>query len=424
MSLPEVPADFKEDFKAASKFSEPLEAKVEPVGQYFLAHATRILQDRTWSEYEQIKEKKAREEASKQKKDDGDEFEDVTDPELLEHDPRDWKKCDLYAVLGLNKFRSRATRDQIDRAYRKQVLQFHPDKQGEKGGFQDGFFKIIQKAYEVLTDATKRRQFDSVDKAAEVPAPSKKSKYDFFEAWGPVFEAEGRFSVRQPVPKLGNTESSKQDVEEFYKFWNNFDSWRSFEFLDEDVPDDTSNRDHKRYIEKKNHSARRKRKTDDNKRLDALVKRAHSEDPRIKKFKQLEKEEKARKKWEREAGARQAAAEAKEKAEKEAAEKAKKEAEQKQKREKNKKSKEAKKSAKKKSKRTIRAAVKDTKYFGAEANASVIDSDVETLLSSLEFEPLVELGDNVKAAGDDAEKIKSLLLAAAKATGKSYDYFK
>ncbi|KAF6009178.1 hypothetical protein HII12_003754 [Brettanomyces bruxellensis] len=396
MSLPAVPADFKEDFKAASKFSEPLEAKVEPVGQYFLAHATRILQDRTWSEYEQIKEKKAREEASKQKKDDGDEFEDVTDPELLEHDPRDWKKCDLYAVLGLNKFRSRATRDQIDRAYRKQ--------QGEKGGFQDGFFKIIQKAYEVLTDATKRRQFDSVDKAAEVPAPSKKSKYDFFEAWGPVFEAEGRFSVRQPVPKLGNTESSKQDVEEFYKFWNNFDSWRSFEFLDEDVPDDTSNRDHKRYIEKKNHSARRKRKTDDNKRLDALVKRAHSEDPRIKKFKQLEKEEKA--------------------PEKEAAEKAKKEAEQKQKREKNKKSKEAKKSAKKKSKRTIRAAVKDTKYFGAEANASVIDSDVETLLSSLEFEPLVELGDNVKAAGDDAEKIKSLLLAAAKATGKSYDYFK
>lgn len=194
--------------------------------------------------------------------------------------------------------------------------------------------------------------------------------------------------------------------------------------MDEDVPDDTSNRDHKRYIEKKNHSARRKRKTDDNKRLDALVKRAHSEDPRIKKFKQLEKEEKARKKWEREAGARQAAAEAKEKAEKEAAEKAKKEAEQKQKREKNKKSKEAKKSAKKKSKRTIRAAVKDTKYFGAEANASVIDSDVETLLSSLEFEPLVELGDNVKAAGDDAEKIKSLLLAAAKATGKSYDYFK
>ena len=138
----------------------------------------------------------------------------------------------------------------------------------------------------------------------------------------------------------------------------------------------------------------------------------------------MEKEEKARKKWEREAGARQAAAEAKEKAEKEAAEKAKKEAEEKQQRQQSKKSKEAKKSAKKKSKRAIRAAVQDTKHLGDEANGSIIDADVEMLLSSLEFDPLVELGDSVKAAGEDAEKVKSLLIAAAQATGKAYDYLK
>uniref|UniRef100_UPI0008521CA7 Zuotin n=1 Tax=Saccharomyces cerevisiae (strain ATCC 204508 / S288c) TaxID=559292 RepID=UPI0008521CA7 len=138
----------------------------------------------------------------------------------------------------------------------------------------------------------------SCDFVADVPPPKKGTDYDFYEAWGPVFEAEARFSKKTPIPSLGNMDSSKKEVEQFYAFWHRFDSWRTFEFLDEDVPDDSSNRDHKRYIERKNKAARDKKKTADMARLVKLVERAVSEDPRIKMFKEEEKKEKERRKWE------------------------------------------------------------------------------------------------------------------------------
>ena len=57
----------------------------------------------------------------------------------------------------------------------------------------------------------------------------------FFHGFAPVFEREARFSRKQPVPMLGVYEDSKETVEAFYDFWYNFDSWRSFEYLDKEV---------------------------------------------------------------------------------------------------------------------------------------------------------------------------------------------
>ena len=57
----------------------------------------------------------------------------------------------------------------------------------------------------------------------------------FFAEFGPVFEREARFSKKQPVPQLGAYGDSKESVEGFYDFWYNFDSWRSFEYLDKEV---------------------------------------------------------------------------------------------------------------------------------------------------------------------------------------------
>lgn len=413
MSLPSLPANFgAENFKATTKFTAPVRRPIEPVGRYFLAHATRSLRGHTWSEFEKIEAERnvSTVDETNEDADLGDEDQDAG---LLAHDPREWKTADLYAVLGVSHLRWRATDDQLRRAHRKQVLKHHPDKKSAKGGLdQDGFFKIIQKAYETLSDPSKRQQFDSVDEGADVLPPAAKSSYDFFEAWGPVFEAEGRFSKKQPVPALGDLTTPKPQVDAFYSFFYNVDSWRSFEFLDEDVPDDSSNRDHKRYIERKNVAARKKKKTEDNARLVDLVKRALSEDPRIKLFKQQEKEEKERKKWEREAGSR-AAAEAKAKAEAEAAEaaaKAKAEAESA--KAGAKKNKEAAKAAKKKNKRALRNAAKDNDFFGDAANAEAIENEINFLIDSFDDEQLADYA--AKVNGVDAAAAKATLVDAFK----------
>lgn len=53
---------------------------------------------------------------------------------------------DHYAVLGLSKYRWRATDEQIKKAHRKKVLKHHPDKKASAGqNDDDSFFKCIQK---------------------------------------------------------------------------------------------------------------------------------------------------------------------------------------------------------------------------------------------------------------------------------------
>lgn len=114
--------------------------------------------------------------------------------------------------------------------------------------------------------------------------------FDFFKTFTPVFELYSRFSRAQPVPGVGVLDSSKAEVEGFYDFWYNFDSWRSFEYLDKEVNEGSDSRDDKRYTEKKNKSERARRKKEDTARVRGLVDLALSVDPRIKRIKQEEKE--------------------------------------------------------------------------------------------------------------------------------------
>ena len=93
-------------------------------------------------------------------------------------------------------------------------------------------------------------------------------------------------------------------MEQFYNFWYNFDSWRSFEYQDEDVPDDNENRDQKRHVERKNNNARKKKKTEDTTRLRQLVDDCLAGDERIKRFKKEERAGKDKKRLEREAAER------------------------------------------------------------------------------------------------------------------------
>lgn len=318
-------------------------------------------------------------------------------------------------MLGLSKYRHKATEDQIKRAHRKKVLKHHPDKRAAQGSTEDdSFFKCIQKATEVLSDPVKRRQFDSVDEHADVEPPTKKETKsgNFYKLWSRVFDSEGRFSKTQPVPRLGNDKSTKKDVEQFYDFWYNFDSWRSFEYQDEDVPDDNEHRDQRRQVEKKNQNTRRKKKTEDTARLRSLVDEALSLDERIKKFRKEEQEQKHKKRNEKEAEAKKAAEEAAKKKEEEAQAAQEKEAAEKAEKADSKKSKEAAKNAAKKNKRVVRSAVKDANYFhgAGDASAKQIDdvlNDVDALLAKIDPDELAALTSKLSLE-KEADKIHSV----------------
>jgi DnaJ homolog subfamily C member 2 len=332
-----------------------------------------------------------------------------------------WQGQDHYAVLGLSKYRYKATEDQIKRAHRKKVLKHHPDKKAAAGSSDDdSFFKCIQKATEILLDPVKRRQWDSVDEGADVQPPTKKEaqKKGFFKLWGPVFESEGRFSRAQPVPKLGDDSSKKEDVEEFYNFWYNFDSWRSFEYLDEDVPDDNENRDQKRHVERKNQNARKKRKTEDTARLRKLVDDALAQDERIARFRKEEKAQRNKKRLDREAAEKAAADEAAKKKEEEARQAAEKEAADKAEKADAKKAKEAAKNAAKKNKRVVRGSVKDANYFhgAGDAPAKQVEqvlNDVDLILARIDNEELAALTAQLNGKKDAAD-IKQAFAAEVK----------
>ncbi|KAI9861965.1 MAG: hypothetical protein M1813_005035 [Trichoglossum hirsutum] len=398
LPLPVLPEGWtgEKDFRAFSSLSTATNRNIEPVGPHFLAHARRKRHQRTFSEDDRIQ---AQENVKKVEEEDAGEISEPEDPLLLSRDAKDWKGQDHYAVLGLSKYRYSATEDQIKRAHRKKVLKHHPDKKAAAGSTEDdSFFKCIQKATEILLDPIKRRQFDSVDEAADVDPPSKKvtQKGNFYKLWRPVFAAEARFSKIQPVPMLGDEKSTKEEVEKFYNFWYNFDSWRSFEYQDEDVPDDNENRDQKRYVERKNNAARKKKKTEDTARLRRLVDDALALDERIKKFRQQERAHKDKRRLEKEAEAKKAAEDAARAKEEEARARA--EAEEKAKAEKaeGKKAKEAAKNAAKKNKRVLKGSVKDANYFygAGDAPPGVIDSvlsDVELVIAKIDNEELAAL---------------------------------
>ena len=65
-------------------------------------------------------------------------------------------KRDFYEILGVAKS---ATTDEIKKAYRKVAMQFHPDRNpGDKAAEEK--FKEAAEAYEILSDADKKAQYD------------------------------------------------------------------------------------------------------------------------------------------------------------------------------------------------------------------------------------------------------------------------
>ena len=65
-------------------------------------------------------------------------------------------KRDFYEILGVSK---NASDDEIKKAYRKQAIKYHPDKNPDDKSAEEKF-KEAAEAYEVLSDANKRQRYD------------------------------------------------------------------------------------------------------------------------------------------------------------------------------------------------------------------------------------------------------------------------
>ncbi len=92
-----------------------------------------------------------------------------------------------YAVLGVSE---NASYHEIKRAYRRLARKYHPDR--NNSSFAEDMIKSINRAFETLSDETKRKEYDSMHyengppnveevhhSAQARPSPSQSNEYDF-----------------------------------------------------------------------------------------------------------------------------------------------------------------------------------------------------------------------------------------------------
>ncbi|XP_046568154.1 dnaJ homolog subfamily C member 2-like [Haliotis rubra] len=399
------------------KLSNPLILEVEPVGRWFEAYTQRLQNKHSVSHHSRSSSSSSESETDIY---DDDEFSEAL---LLGLDPKEWKHQDHYAVLGLKNLRYKASEDQIKRAYKRKVLKHHPDKRKARGlkvkDGEDDYFTCITRAYEVLGTPSKRRAYDSVDPEFDdsVPSVTAHSKEDFYETFTSVFERNARWSNKKRVPPLGDDNSTFDEVNDFYGFWYEFDSWREYSYLDEEEKEKGENRDERRWIEKQNKAARQKRKKEEVSRIRLLVDNSYACDPRIQKFKDEEKEKKLAAKRAKQEAARLRAEEE---------DRVRREAEEEERRKKQeeddkakaqaaaaKKEREAQKKALKKERKTMRTVIKDYEYFASDEKERLdYMTEVDKLAEILSLTKLQSLNESLNCG--DKEKAKDAFLKHAK----------
>ncbi|MGJ7542217.1 molecular chaperone DnaJ [Variovorax sp. LT1R16] len=98
-------------------------------------------------------------------------------------------KRDYYETLGVPK---NASEEEIKKAYRKQAMKHHPDRnQGDSSKDAEAKFKDAKEAYEMLSDPQKRAAYDQYGHAGVDPnmrgGPGAEGFGGFAEAFGDIF---------------------------------------------------------------------------------------------------------------------------------------------------------------------------------------------------------------------------------------------
>ena len=226
--------------------------------------------------------------------------------------------ADPYGLLELQDKRYRATADEIRKAYRRLVLKHHPDKKAsavaeaqaaklereakekkkereskerqsngeeieeeEEESEEDAQFKLLSAAWDLLGNVERRRAFDSVDYINDdLPTAFRKGK-NFYRTFAAPFLRQGKFSELPKVPKLGDEDTPYEEVADFYRFWQNLRSWRTFDLLTEHDQAEAQDREERRWMQRQNKNVTDRIKRDEYKRVMAFVQLAYENDPRV-----------------------------------------------------------------------------------------------------------------------------------------------
>ncbi len=98
------------------------------------------------------------------------------------------KTC-YYEVLQVERT---VGKQEIDRAYRKLAIKYHPDSNKDDEGAIEKF-KEATEAYEVLTDPEKRQRYDQHGHAGVDGVHQFNDVEDIFEAFGDLFGGGSMF---------------------------------------------------------------------------------------------------------------------------------------------------------------------------------------------------------------------------------------
>ena len=97
-------------------------------------------------------------------------------------------KRDYYEILGTNKS---ASPEEIKKAYRKQALKYHPDK--NKGNKEaEAKFKEASEAYHILSDKSRKANYDQFGHAAFENSGGRGgfSNFDFSNIFSDIFGSD------------------------------------------------------------------------------------------------------------------------------------------------------------------------------------------------------------------------------------------
>ncbi|KFO80009.1 DnaJ subfamily C member 21, partial [Cuculus canorus] len=218
-----------------------------------------------------------------------------------------------------------ASDEELKRAYRRLALRWHPDKNLENAEEAAEQFKLIQAAYDVLSDPQERAWYDNhieallkggvdgeyQDDSLDLLRYFTVSCYSgygdnekgFFTVYRQVFEKIAKEEVEytthegtEEFPTFGYSDSDYDTVvHPFYAYWQSFCTQKNFAWKEEYDTRHASNRWEKRAMEKENKKTRDKARKERNELVRQLVAFVRKRDKRVQAHRKLIEEQNAEK---------------------------------------------------------------------------------------------------------------------------------